>query len=1183
MADKYDDFSLMELKNELDRMVQLFENTQINYQILDNQFNMRYVNTPWLKTLGYENNDIIGKPFRNVISEKSETKFEQVKQQIIDGECNGNIELYLKCKEGSELYVSFSCFQKFDNNGNLTDIHGVFQNITKLRKTEQALKASEDKYERIFKSITDIYYQTDKNSIIQLISPSVEKLGGYKPSELIGRSVSDFIANESDRKIFRKVLFKTGSVNDYDIKLVKKNGGIADVSLNAHFIRNVSGEVTGIEGVVRDISRRKSDEHKLRESELLYKTLAENSPDVIMRFDKSFRHIFVNSSVCNYVDVGSSDFIGKTHREMGFPTDNCLFWENSLKKVFNSGRKEQFNFSLRHDNKTFEFEWILVPEFGVEGKIETVLAISRDITERIKLQTDLDEYHQRLKEITDSLPVMLFKVKQHKNDLTLLYVSPNVTDIIGISDKEIISDLNSVLKRISPVDIKRIKNALSVALKEKKETSIEYQILIGGELHRWFRLKASPLICGPLDAVWYGMGWDITEEIQMKNQVREQAERLKDLYEFANVGIATMSTDGIITSVSPSVTTVSGYSQEELVGRKFSEVEIFQTRDYRLFLKLFKNALRGRLPGENVVFKWKPKNGEPRWGDAYLSALRVNGRIKGFQGIFMDATHRILHEESEKSKQKSIEFLFESAVSFLGIDTEEEFYRELSEKMKILIPGVIININSINEEQTLLKVESVTGLKGNIKKIILRLLDHHIVGRTFSINKNTFSFARHGKLMKEHNSLYDLTFHTIPERICSRIEKLIGLREILEISLGIETMIFGGCAIFITEGCTIENPGLIETLFKQATQALTRIKVNDQLRKKEALYRSLAENTKDLILRVNAELRPIYANNAFLNTFNLDEDIYLSAEPGNIGVPLAIRDIILKEINQALLTGKLLSCNTVINKDHSPVFLEWHIFPERNEKKEVHSVLLVVRDITERKRLESRIQDTIDLKNRMYSLIGHDLRSPFGGIIGMLDLLINDKKLSDRNRLTYLRYTYESSLKLNNLLNSLLEWSHEFEKEGNIKPIYFDLAQMLDNSIELFKLQIFEKKLTLHNSIPDQVIIRADYNMLFASFRNFISNACKFSRQYGKIDISSIDNDKTISVIIKDYGTGMTKNELKKLMSLDLRFTKQGTFNEVGNGLGFAFARELIELNNGKVLIESRPGIGSSVTVELKK
>ncbi len=1057
MAKLQNNQSIKGLQEELSRMADLFENTRINYQLLDGQGIIRHANKSWLECLGYKKDEVVGKSFDRFLSLESGSVFNKNIRNFIKLDSREELELMLCCSDGSEINTSFSCFGKRDEKGELLNIHCVFQNISRLRTVEEALKISEDKYERIFNSFLDVYYQTDENSIITLISPSVRKTGRYDPDELIGRHVGDFFIDEEDRMKIRELLFEQGYVDDYDLSLRTKDGNLIDVSINAHLIRDEQGVIKNIEGVIRDISRRK------------------------------------------------------------------------------------------------------------------------------KFELEIASYNNRLKEITDGLPAVLFQLSQNDQRIDISYISPNVKEKLGISADKIIKDPISVLKSTSINDRERIKNELVNALRDKRVAEIECEVTFKDGDKRWVRTKVSPRKSGSNEIIWTGLSTDITNEVMMKNKVREQEERLMAIFEFTNVGIATISLDRVVTSINPAICQISGYSENQIIGKHLKDVAGFYRKDLSFYMKLFADALAGKIPEERIVFEWKHKSGENRWAEVYLDLFKDKDKIKGFQCVLMDATHRILLQQAEKNKQNDIEFLFDSAVKLLMIDSEEEIFQFLTMQLVKLVPGAIINVNSVNEETTHLRVEAVTGITGKIRSMILKLFDQQLSGRTFAIDKNTFSYAKHGKLLINNDNLYDLMLHQVPVNICRQIEKIIQLNEIYELSIGIGEKIMGGCAIFLKKGQTIKNTSLIETLFRQVSQALSRLRTHSQLTMREELYRSLAENAQDLIVRVDENIKPIYANQAFLKTFNLKLDQVLHREFCELGFPVPICDLISQTINQTFISRQSQTCDNVINLDDAPNFFEWRMFPEYDEKKHIQSVLMFIRNITIRKNIEAKIQDSIVNKNKIYSLISHDLRNPFNSILGFLEFLKRDFHLmSDELKLKYINVISESSQNFFELLNSLQEWSQGFEQDRNINPVFFDLQQLINSTLDVYKLQILEKELVINSSIPTGVIVKADYNMIYTSIRNIISNACKFSLKGGEIDIGLRKQRKEVLIEIRDYGIGMSDEEMRKLLNLEKRFTKPGTLGEKGSGLGFILTKELIELNNGRLIVNSQPGKGCAVTIVLK-
>jgi PAS domain S-box-containing protein len=147
------------------------------------------------------------------------------------------------------------------------------------RKAEEALRKSEEKYRHIFESYEDIYYRLDMDGDIVEISPSVEKTGGYKPSEIIGKPFSEFFSNKELIKSFTKSLLQDKIIQDKDIKLVHKTGKTIEASITARLLTDSNNNPIGSRGVIRDISDRKKVEKKFKESEEKFRTLANYTYD----------------------------------------------------------------------------------------------------------------------------------------------------------------------------------------------------------------------------------------------------------------------------------------------------------------------------------------------------------------------------------------------------------------------------------------------------------------------------------------------------------------------------------------------------------------------------------------------------------------------------------------------------------------------------------------------------------------------------------------------------------------------------------------------------------------------------------------------------------------------------------------------------------------------------------------
>jgi PAS domain S-box-containing protein len=169
----------------------------------------------------------------------------------------------LNTADGKEFWVRGTKIPYSDEKGNIIGIIGISHNISENKKIENELRVVAEKYKSIFNSFVDLYYRSDLSGTILDLSPSVYKLSGYKPDELIGKSVSHVYADIESRHRMLELLFSKGSINDYENLLIRKDGKHIPVSITSHVIKSGEKQEGYIEGTIRDISERKESEAKL--------------------------------------------------------------------------------------------------------------------------------------------------------------------------------------------------------------------------------------------------------------------------------------------------------------------------------------------------------------------------------------------------------------------------------------------------------------------------------------------------------------------------------------------------------------------------------------------------------------------------------------------------------------------------------------------------------------------------------------------------------------------------------------------------------------------------------------------------------------------------------------------------------------------------------------------------------
>lgn len=237
------------------------------------------------------------------------------------------------------------------------------------------------------------------------------------------------------------------------------------------------------------------------------------------------------------------------------------------------------------------------------------------------------------------------------------------------------------------------------------------------------------------------------------------------------------------------------------------------------------------------------------------------------------------------------------------------------------------------------------------------------------------------------------------------------------------------------------------------------------------------------------------------------------------------------------------------------------------------------------KELEAQAQQLRELnhtKDKFFSVIAHDLRNPFHGLVGLTQVLVEDFETMDHEKVKKFHdLIYQSAKQGYQLVLNLLEWIRSQTGRITFNPERLDLSKIISDNIKLAKSTAQNKNVSIINLTDAELISLADYNMIHTIFRNLISNAVKFSLPGGKIYIEGKKEVENIVVKIKDEGIGMDEETLQNLFRIDVAQSSRGTAGESGTGLGLILCKEFINRHNGKILVESQKGKGSTFTIVL--
>ncbi len=290
----------------------------------------------------------------------------------------------------------------------------------------------------------------------------------------------------------------------------------------------------------------------------------------------------------------------------------------------------------------------------------------------------------------------------------------------------------------------------------------------------------------------------------------------------------------------------------------------------------------------------------------------------------------------------------------------------------------------------------------------------------------------------------------------------------------------------------------------------------------------------------------------------------------------------------------------IINKSGDLVWLYDFTTVLRNEKNEITHFYGYVKNVTDRKKAEEalkeseiNLRESNETKDKFFSVIGHDLRSPFNTMLGFSSLLVdNFDKYDVQKQKKFLGILNKDIQNTYKLLENLLLWSRSEQGIIDYNPEKENLYLLTVETLNLLNRSAVDKSIKLINHVAEDVSVEADKDMLLTVLRNLISNAIKFTSKYGTVEIgcrpletygrTSLQKNRFLEITVKDSGVGIAKGKIAKLFKISEDVLTKGTEDETGTGLGLILCKQFVEKHGGKIRVLSEVGSGSEFIFTIK-
>jgi PAS domain S-box-containing protein len=296
-----------------------------------------------------------------------------------------------------------------------------------------------------------------------------------------------------------------------------------------------------------------------------------------------------------------------------------------------------------------------------------------------------------------------------------------------------------------------------------------------------------------------------------------------------------------------------------------------------------------------------------------------------------------------------------------------------------------------------------------------------------------------------------------------------------------------------------------------------------------------------------------------------------------------------KSPSEITMFGNVLSNKIIKSKtgELTPVDLTINTFSDNED----NYVMTSLRDVSERFKYENEIlkmneelNKTNASKDKLFSIIAHDLKNPISALIGLSEMMTSESEtVSSKEVIEFSGMIQSLSKNTYELLENLLNWSRIQTKNIAIDKGNFELKNLVDKIIDVLKPSADLKKINFENLVKPGFIIYADENMISTVIRNFISNSIKFSPNNSTISIAGNENDNKWDISVKDNGIGMDESYIADLFKIDVNTSRYGTNKEKGTGLGLLLCSEFVKLHNGNILVNSKINQGSEFIIQLPK
>ncbi|MCX6220737.1 MAG: PAS domain S-box protein [Bacteroidia bacterium] len=652
---------------------------------------------------------------------------------------------------------------------------------------------------------------------------------------------------------------------------------------------------------------------------------------------------------------------------------------------------------------------------------------------------------------------------------------------------------------------------------------------------------------------------DITAQIESQKALIESEAMFSRVFQYSP-GLMMITTlhSGLILETNNNIIE-SGYSKDEVIGKSILELRFWNDLSERLY---FYKTLRKKGKIEYLEARFRRKTGE-------IFTCLISGEIMKFRGT--DCIVSVMIDISDrKNSENEMNTLFEIVQGVVQTSDLYELLKLIHHSLKKVLYA---------ENCFFALYDANTGLF-HFPYFVDQYDD--VIEPQALLKSCTAYVFRTGKSMLIPKELF--------EQLSKRNEvELVGSMSPSWIGVPLKTSSHT-IGVLVLQHYHEENIynnhhlQFLDSIGGQVANVIERKRAEEELAKSNSLIAATLESTVDGILVVDRNGKITNYNKKFVELWRIPESVL------SIGKDEELLTFVMEQLSDP--DGFLNKVIELYNnyEETSTDYIEFkdgRTF-ERYSQSQIFNGECVgrvwsFRDITIQKNTlyslqesEVQLRELNATKDKFFSIIAHDLKSPFNGILGFSNILADQIKQKNYDNIEeYAEIIQFSSQKAIDLLMNLVDWSRSQSGRMDFNPRTTDVSTIIHEIFELLKISALQKSILLTKKIEPSIMASVDKEMISSALRNLITNAIKFTNSGGTVEIKAEKIGQELKITVDDTGIGMDGNELAKLFRIDQSYSRPGTQNEQGTGLGLILCKEFISIHGGSIWAESQVGQGS--------